>query len=803
MNVSIKSGVSAVAYNFDSQNIGIFDGAMGTMLQTFGLQAGEIPEILNLTAPDKIRAIHEKYLEAGADVVYTNTFGINRYKAEGKNISVEEIVAAAVQNARNACSKFENKAVALDIGPCGRVMKPTGDLDFEDAVTTFAQVIKAGKNADFIVFETFTDLYELKAAIIAAKENSNLPIAATMSFERNGRTFFGATIDTMATTLEALGVSALGINCSLGPRQIAPLVERLLAATNLPVIVKPNAGLPVLQNGDTHYDVTKEEFAQNVAEFAKQGVAFVGGCCGTTPEYIKLLKEALVGVKRTKKEIVPRTTVCSASNLVTVGEPLQIIGERINPTGKSRLKEALRERDFGYILQEAVAQEEQNAAILDVNCGLPDIDEPEMLKALVQEIQSVCSAPLQLDSSNPQALEQAARIYNGKPLINSVNGTSDSLNTIIPIAKKYGCALLGLTLDENGIPKTAERRVEIARKIIEACEKYGISRSDILIDCLTLTISAEQGQALETLKSIKAVKELLGVKTVLGISNISFGLPARKTVNETMLSLAAKNGLDLAIYNPAQIDVSNLCENPFARAALLGEDKDCEQFIKQFADFHETQKNTQPAHEIEYSILHGLKQEAASATEVLLKTSSPIEIVERKIIPALDKTGKLYENGKLFLPQLIKSAEAAKAACDIVRKKISVSPHADANSEKIVLATVKGDIHDIGKNIAKTILENYGYKIIDLGKDVEPSAVLTAAKEQNAKLVGLSALMTTTVENMKHTIQLLKNEMPHTKIMAGGAVLSEDIAKQIGADFYVADALSDVRVAQQLFGSNK
>jgi len=790
-----------MAFNFNSDKIIVLDGAMGSFLQKLGLKAGELPEMLNLTQPDKISAIHRKYLEAGSDVVYTNTFGINRFKTEGKDFTVKEVVAAAVQNAKNACHGFENKAVALDIGPCGRVLKPAGDLEFEAAVEVFAEIVKAGAAADFIIFETFTDLYELKAAIIAAKENSDLPIAATMSFEASGRSFFGATVETMAATLEALGVSALGVNCSLGPRQIVPLAQRLLAATSLPLIIKPNAGLPVLRDGQTVYDVTEEEFASTLSDLAKQGVALIGGCCGTTPQYIKLLKDAVSGIKHQKRKTLLSTAVCSASKLVTVGGKLKIIGERINPTGKKRLKQALRERDYPFILREAVNQQEQGAAMLDVNAGLPDIDEAQTLETLVREIQSVTDLPLQLDSSDARALERAARIYNGKPLINSVNGKQESLDAILPIAKKYGCAVLGLTLDEQGIPKTAEQRVEIAGKIIAAAKKYGIPCEDVLIDCLTMTVSAQQEQAVETLKAVKAVKEKYCVHTVLGISNISFGLPARKIVNETMLSLAAKNGLDLAIYNPAEIDPAALRENEKARMALLGEDKDCEEYIKAFADFSEVKQAAEIKTEgLEYSVLHGLKEEAKEAARQLLADNLPLDIIEQQIVPALDKTGKLYESGKLFLPQLIKAAEAAKAACDIVREKISQTQNASSRAGgKIVLATVQGDIHDIGKNIAKVILENYGYSVTDLGKDVAPRAVLDAVKEQNAKLVGLSALMTTTVESMRRTVELLKKEVPDVKIMSGGAVLTKELAQQLGADFYVADALSDVRVAQQLF----
>ena len=787
-----------MVFNFNTDKIILFDGAMGTMLQKLGLKAGELPEMLNLTAGEKITSIHRTYLEAGADVVYTNTFGINRFKAQTAGVSVETIVKAAVQNARNACKDFQDKAVALDIGPCGKILKPAGDLEFEDAVKVFAEVVRAGRDADFIILETFTDLYELKAAVLAAKENSELPIAATMSFEADGTSFFGATIETMTATLEGLGVSALGLNCSLGPKQLEPLADRFLACSPLPVIIKPNAGLPVIKDEQTCYDVTKEEFAKTVAGFAKKGAAIVGGCCGTTPEYIALLKKELDSVTRKSRKAEEKTVLCSASKLAEVGGRLNIIGERINPTGKKRLQQALREKDYSYLLREAVKQQEQGADVLDINVGLPELDETEMLVKAVKEIQSVTDLPLQLDSSNSEALERAARIYNGKPLINSVNGKRESLESILPIVKKYGCAVLGLTLDEKGIPQTAEERAEIAGRIIEAAEKYGIPRRNVLIDCLVMTVSAQQKQALETLKAVKLVKEKYGVKTVLGISNISFGLPARSLVNETMLSLAVKNGLDMAIYNPSEV---RLEENEKAVRVLLGEDKDCEQFISEYTGWtnEKTEIKTQCGG-MEYSVLHGLKEEAKADADLLLEKFSPLDVIEKHIVPALDKVGTLYEEGKLFLPQLIKAAEAAKSACDTVKNRLAAGD-CETSDKKIVLATVHGDIHDIGKNIAKVILENYNYKITDLGRDVPAEEICTAVKEQGAKLAGLSALMTTTVGSMKQSIELLRRECPDTKIMVGGAVLSEALAKQLGADFYVADALADVRAAEQVFSS--
>ncbi len=793
-----RNEANAVEFNITKDKIILFDGAMGTMIQKLGLKNDTMPEMLNLTAPNELCSLHELYLEAGSDVVSANTFSINRFKTQNCGESVETLVKAGVANAKRAAAKYEKRYAALDIGPCGRILKPAGDLDFEEAVDVFAEVVRAGKEADLIILETFTDLYELKAAVIAAKENSDLPVIASMSFEENGHSFFGATVETMIKTLEDMGIQAIGLNCSLGPVQLAPLVDRFLACSTLPVIVQPNAGLPVIRGGKTVFDVTKEDFAETVAEFARKGAAIVGGCCGTTPEYIKLLKNNLKGIKPSENKVHRFTAVCSASRLTAADGTLKIIGERLNPTGKKRLRQALSENDFPYLLKEAVRQQEQGAALLDVNVGLPEINEREMLANVVKEVQAVTDLPLQLDSSNAEVLERAARIYNGKPLINSVNGKKESLETILPIVKKYGCAVLGLTLDENGIPNSAEERADIAGRIIEAAERCGIPRENVLIDCLVMTVSAQQKQAAETLKAIKLVKERYGVKTVLGISNISFGLPARKFVNETMLSLAVKNGLDFAIYNPAEV---RLEENEKAKAALLGEDKDCEAYIAEYSDWKaEETKAEATAGGLQYSVLHGLKEEAKADADKLLSEIPPLDVVEKHIVPALDKVGKMYETGRLFLPQLIKAAEAAKYACDSVKDKLPTGN--GETDKKIVLATVKGDIHDIGKNIAKVILENYGYKAIDLGKDVAPEQVCEAAKKYCVQLIGLSALMTTTVENMKRTIDLLRRDCPNTKIMVGGAVLTEKLAGEIGADFYASDAMADVRIAEKIFAEH-
>ena len=775
----------------------IFDGAMGTMLQNRGLKVGGIPEMLNITNPEVIESIHREYLDAGADVVSTNTFGANRYKAEKAGRTVDELVSAAVTAARKAAGK--GKYVALDIGPCGRVMAPTGDLPFEEAVEVFAEVVRAGvkAEADMIILETFTDLYELKAAVIAAKENSHLPIAATMSFEENGMTFFGTSVESMVLTLEGLGVDALGINCSLGPKQLAPIVKKILEISSIPVMVQPNAGLPVMEDGKTRYDITAEEFASYAGDFVKSGVSIIGGCCGTSPEYIKLVKEKVRALSPLKRTVPKRTGICSPSKPVFFGDDVVIIGERLNPTGKKTLQAAIRAKDTDYILKEAIHQQEQGASVLDVNMGLPDIDEAAALAAAVSEIQSVTDLPLQLDSSNYTALERAARIYNGKPLINSVNGKKDSLEKILPIVKKYGCAVLGLTLDDSGIPDSAEGRLAIAKRIVEAAEAIGIDRKDVLIDCLVMTASAQQSQAAETLKAVRMVKEELGVKTVLGVSNVSFGLPARPVINRTMLAMALTEGLDAPIMNPGD---SGMAETVAAYRVLAAKDVNSADYIEKFSQYTTQSESKENSASLPHAIMKGLKKEADEAAAALLAEKKPLEIIEQIIVPALDEVGKGYESGRIFLPQLIKSAEAAKASFERIRTALASEGISEgAERKKIVLATVYGDIHDIGKNIVKVIMENYNFDVRDLGRDVPPEKVLDAVRESGAELVGLSALMTTTVANMKDTITLLKKECPKVKIIVGGAVLTKSLAEHIGADFYAKDAMESVRIASEIF----
>ena len=776
----------------------IFDGAMGTMLQKRGLKRGEIPELLNLTSPEIIRSIHDEYFDAGCDVVSANTFGANRYKAEKTGRSLADLVSSAVEIAKKAASCRKKKYAALDIGPCGRVLQPTGDLPFEEAVEVFSEIVRAGSKAgaDLILLETFTDLYELKAALIAVKENSNLPVLATMSFEENGTSFFGATVESMVLTLQALGADALGVNCSLGPKQLVPIVERLLRASSIPVMVQPNAGLPLFENGEARYDVTSEEFADHIKKFVEEGAVIVGGCCGTDPGYIRLVKERLKGVTSLRKRPLLRTGVCSPSRSVFFGDDTVIIGERLNPTGKKALQAALRVKDMDHVLKEAIRQQEQGAHILDVNMGLPDIDEPEMLKKAVIEIQSVVDLPLQLDSSDPNALEKAARVYNGKPLINSVNGKKVSLQKILPIVKKYGAAVLGLTLDDDGIPSSAEGRLRIARNIMEEAQKIGIPKEDVLIDCLVMTVSAQQEQAAETLKAVRMVREELGLKTVLGVSNVSFGLPSRQMINRTMLTMALMQGLDAPIMNPGD---EGMREAIAAFRVLMGKDPQAAGFIAEYSGSHEMQPKkeagTEKSFDLPQAIKHGLKREAEKATESLLSKMGPLEIIENEIIPSLDSVGKEYESQTIFLPQLIKSAEAAKASFELLRRIISKEGSAGSEVRaKMVIATVQGDIHDIGKNIVKVIMENYNFRMIDLGKDVPPEKVVEAVKENSAEIVGLSALMTTTVSSMKTTIDLLRKECPWVKVIVGGAVLTDSLAEYVGADHYAKDAMQAVRI---------
>lgn len=770
----------------------LLDGAMGTMLQNAGLEAGAAPELLNIDKPELIEDIHRKYVEAGSQIVYANTFGANRYKL--KNNSVKEIISAGISIAKKACGK--KALVALDIGPIGQLLEPSGTMTFEEAYDIFKEQIIAGESADVIVFETMTDLYELKAAVLAAKENSRQPIVCTMTFEENRRTFTGCCVSSMALLLNGLGVDAVGINCSLGPSQLIPICKELLEWTDMPVVLKPNAGLPDPVTGK--YDVSPEEFAEQMKYAASCGVKIFGGCCGTTPEYISALKKALDGTEVRRRKALPRSAVCTPSRTVVIDRP-RIIGERINPTGKKLFKEALRNNDTGYILNQAIEQIRAGADILDVNVGLPEIDEKAMMIKAVKEIQSVTDAPLQIDSTIPEVLEAALRIYNGKPIVNSVNGEESSLETVLPLVKKYGASVVGLTLDKNGIPPKAEQRFAIAEKILKRAMYYGIPKEDVFIDCLTLTASAEQDAVMETLRALGRVKKELGLKTVLGVSNISFGLPNRPLINQNFLTMALTYGLDLPIINP---NVDAMTGAVRAYKLLANIDKNSFDFIAAYnsAAVQKTENKDENNISLEYAVENGLKDESAKATAELLKTADPMEIINGALIPALDKAGEQFEKGTIFLPQLILTAGAAQAAFGVIREKMISENSSPVSKGKIVLATVKGDIHDIGKNIVKVLLENYGYTVIDLGKDVPCEEVVRAALEHRVKLVGLSALMTTTLKSMEETIRLLRESGSECKVVVGGAVLTPEYAEKIGADFYAKDAKETCDIAKRIVG---
>ena len=785
------------------------DGAMGTQLTARGLPPGQKPELAALTMPDTLTAIHRDYAAAGADILLANTFGANPRKLAGSGHTVAEVVAASVACARTAANGT-GALVALDVGPIGELLAPAGSLAFEDAVAQFAAMVEAGTQAgaDLVFIETMTDLYELKAAILAAKEHSALPVFASMSFESNGRTFTGCTVESFAATAVGLGADAVGINCSLGPVEILPFLQRLcrLVPAGLPVFVKPNAGLP---NPDGSYDLTPADFAREMLAYLPTGVSMAGGCCGTTPETIRLLKQAFAGRVPAQKIPLRRSVLCTPVRCVEV-DGITVVGERINPTGKKRLQQALREGDTAYPAAQAVAQAEAGAEVLDVNVGLPGIDEAAVLERLVRELQSVTDLPLQLDSSDPQALARALRVYNGKPIVNSVNGEQKTLDAILPLCRKYGAAVVGLTLDEHGIPQTAAERVAIARRIVAAAEGYGIPREDIYIDCLTLTASAQQDAAAETLKALSACKQELGVRTVLGVSNISFGLPCRGYLNAAFLTMAMAAGLDLAILNPNTPDMMGAVR---AFRVLTGQDDKSAAYIRAYADVQiqttQTAKGAaaadpaagRPAGEsaLADAVRRGLKAEAHAAAKAALAHTAPLDLVNEVLIPALDAVGDGFEKGRIFLPQLLQSASAAQAAFEVVKAAIAASGTQGESRGRIVIATVKGDVHDIGKNIVRVILENYGYDVTDLGRDVPPETVVEAVRQTGAPLVGLSALMTTTVPAMQATIAALRAAGLPCKVMVGGAVLTPDYARQIGADFYAKDAKASADIARQVF----
>lgn len=792
--------VSMNIRDFIKNNIVYLDGGMGTLLQKSGLQPGELPEHWNISHPEVIREIHKNYYDSGSNVVNTNTFGANTLKFSIDEL--DEIICHAVKNAdeaRKASSGEQEKFIALDVGPTGKLLKPLGDLDFEDAVKIFAETIRLGVKygVDLITIETMNDSYETKAAVLAAKENSDLPIIVTNAYGENGRLMTGANPAVMAAMLEGMGVDAIGANCSLGPKQLMDVMDELLKYCSVPVAFKPNAGLPKSDGKVTYYDVDADEFAQDIKLSVENGVRIVGGCCGTTPEYIKKVCELTRGMK--PKEIEKKTySVCTSYNkAVFFGEKPILIGERINPTGKKRFKQALLENDIGYILQEAVNQQAKGVHVLDVNVGLPGIDEAQMLTTSVCELQCVTDLPLQIDSSDPVAMESALRRYNGKAMINSVNGKEENMNAIFPLVKKYGGFVVALTLDEKGIPSTVEGRMKIARKILLTAALYEINKKDIIFDPLAMTVSADKMSAVTTLETVKKITEQLGCNTSLGVSNVSFGLPSRELVNAAFFTTAMENGLSAAIMNPYS---ARMMEAYYSFNVVKGLDDNCMDFIN-FASQQEVQPTVK--HEssltLKEAIEKGLKEKSSEITTAMLGENAPLDIVNSHVIPALDDVGRRFEEKKLFLPQLLMSAEAAKASFEVIKAAMA----ADGNSVKkgnIVIATVHGDIHDIGKNIVKLLLENYGYNVIDLGKNVPPETVLNAVIENHAPLVGLSALMTTTVPAMEETVKLVKEKAPWCKTVVGGAVLTQDYADKIGADKYAADAMESVRYAETVIG---
>lgn len=792
--------VSMNIRDFIKNNMVYLDGGMGTLLQKSGLQPGELPERWNISHPEVIKEIHKSYYDSGSNIVNTNTFGANSLKFGTDELS--EIIYHAVKNAdeaRKASSGKQEKFIALDVGPTGKLLKPLGDLDFEDAVKAFAEVISLGVKygVDLITIETMNDSYETKAAVLAAKENSDLPIIVTNAYGENGRLMTGADPAVMATMLEGMGVDAIGANCSLGPKQLMGVIDELLKYCSVPVAFKPNAGLPKSDGKVTYYDVDAEEFAQDIKLAVSNGVRIVGGCCGTTPEYIKKVCELTRDIR--PKEIEKKTySVCTSYNkAVFFGEKPILIGERINPTGKKRFKQALLENDIGYILQEAVNQQAKGVHVLDVNVGLPGIDEAQMLTNSVCELQCVTDLPLQIDSSDPVAMESALRRYNGKAMINSVNGKEENLNAIFPLVKKYGGFVVALTLDEKGIPSTVDGRMKIARKILLTAALYGINKKDIIFDPLAMTVSADKMSAVTTLETVKKITEQLGCNTSLGVSNVSFGLPSRDLVNAAFFTTAMENGLSAAIMNPYS---ERMMEAYYSFNVVKGLDENCMDFIN-FASRQEVQPTAKQESSLtlKEAIEKGLKEKASEITTAMLGNSAPLDIVNAHVIPALDNVGKRFEEKKLFLPQLLMSAEAAKASFEVIKATMS----ADGSSVKkgsIVIATVHGDIHDIGKNIVKLLLENYGYNVIDLGKNVPPETVLRAVTDNHAPLVGLSALMTTTVPAMEETVKLIKENAPWCKTVVGGAVLTQDYADKIGADKYAADAMETVRYTESVIG---
>lgn len=794
-----------------------FDGGMGTLLQEKGLAPGELPETWNISRPEVLKEIHKRYIEAGSDIVLTNTFGANALKFHAEGCSLEDIVKTAVDLAKKAADEADTISsghsgisgrkrtayTALDIGPTGKLLKPMGDLDFETAYEAFREVMVWGEEAgaDLIHIETMSDTYELKAAVLAAKENTSLPVFATAIFDERRKLLTGADVPSVIALLEGLRVDALGINCGMGPEQMLPVVEEYIKYSSLPVIVKPNAGLPKQRDGHTYYDVSPGEFAGYMGKIVSMGACVIGGCCGTTPDHI----QAMTNFCR-RLDIIPPsekndTIVSSYGQSVFLGKGSKIIGERINPTGKKKFKQALKDHDLEYILREGIAQQDNGAHILDVNVGLPDIDEIAMMKETVQALQSVVNLPLQIDTVDAAAMEAALRIYNGKAMVNSVSGKQESMDKVFPLIRKYGGVVIGLTLDEAGIPGDAEGRVRIAERIISEAAKYGIKKKDIVIDALAMTISSEPDGAKVTLETLRRLRDDLNVNTVLGVSNISFGLPARPVVNAAFYTMAMMNGLSAGIINPSSEDMMKAW---YAYHALMGLDANCESYIDHYSNVQTanaapSENGRKTAVSLRESIEKGLKEDAALITAELSETQEPLRIINTELIPALNHVGDGFEAGTLFLPQLLMSAEAAKSAFAILKDKMDKSGEVQEKIGTIILATVKGDIHDIGKNIVKVLLENYSFDVIDLGKDVAPEQIVDVVLDKNVKLVGLSALMTTTVVSMEETIRMLREQAPQCKVMVGGAVLNQEYADMIGADFYGKDAMQSVRYAQELF----
>ena len=800
---------------FRQSNTILLDGGMGTMLQAAGLKLGARPEELNITDPALIEGIHGQYAAAGSRIVNANTFGASAHKLAGSAYTLEQVITAGIENCKRACAPY-GALTALDVGPLGELLEPSGTLAFEDAVAEYARIVKAGEaaGADLIFFETYTDLYELKAALLAAKENTHLPILASMSFEAGGRTFTGCTVESFAATARGLGADAVGINCSLGPKEIFPMAKRLAEAVpgNFPVFVKPNAGLP--RADGSGYDITPQLFALQMKPYRELHLFAAGGCCGTTPEFIKLLNGTFAGCTPGRPAHRMPSVLCTPVDTVTV-DGITVVGERINPTGKKRFQQALREGDMNYVLEQAVSQAEAGAQILDVNVGAPGVDEPVLMEQVVKALQSVTSLPLQLDSSNVEALARGLRVYNGKPIVNSTNGEPEKLASILPLCKKYGAAIVGLAIDEKGIQPKAADRVAIARRITEAALAAGIPREDIYIDCLTLTASAQQEDVLATVQALEACKKELGVRTVLGVSNISFGLPCRTYLNTTFLTMAMYAGLDLAIMNPSS---EEMMAAVYAYNVLTNRDKQSTKYIERFADrvpastalaqaakaapaasAAETEL-TGPYAALMKAVEKGLKGDAAAHTRALLAEKQPLEVVDEALIPALDIVGGKYEKGTLFLPQLLQAASAAQSAFEEIKTAIAQKGEGSASKGRIVLATVKGDVHDIGKNIVRVILENYGFEVLDLGRDVPVETVVDTVREKDVHLVGLSALMTTTLKSMEETIAALHAAKLDCKIMVGGAVLTPEYAEKIGADWYAKDAKRSADIAKEFFG---